>query len=132
MFNENQPIPNVGDIVWTKFPTNNGSLPKARPALVVRSSPSRRTLQVAYGTSKGLCNLHRREFAITKNSSGFQQTGLSYSTKFDMGRLVDLPFTNEWFAVAQDRNGPKNTPVLGILPASSYKEMFLAFMASPK
>jgi hypothetical protein len=41
------------------------------------------------------------EFTIsrTSNRAANDMAGLSYDTKFDLKRAIDLPYTSEWFAL---------------------------------
>jgi hypothetical protein len=58
-------------------------------------------VRVAYGTSKRTMALHGGEFTIssTGNRDAYDMAGLSYDTKFDLKRAIDLPDTSEWFTV---------------------------------
>ena len=45
--------------------------------------------------------MHSGEFTLssTGNRAAYNMAGLSYDTKFDLKRAIDLPYTSEWFAV---------------------------------
>ena len=113
------PLPQVGDLVWCRFPheglTRPG--PKPRPALVIavgelRGAPA---IEVLYGTSRKLDRLYAGEFSVTpEDGAAFTLSGLSYPTKFDTTRPVFLPLNDEWFAVAPGAPHGQ-TPKLGVL-----------------
>ena len=52
-------------------------------------------VRVAYGTSKRTTTLHGGELTIssTSNRAAYDMAGLSYDTKFDLKRAVDLRLT---------------------------------------
>ena len=76
-------------------------------------------VRVAYGTSKRTTALHRGEFTIsnTINRAAYDMAGLSYDTKFDLKRAIDLPYTSAWFAVPPAAPHGQ-TPKLGTLHPS--------------
>jgi hypothetical protein len=120
------PEPTAGTIVWCRFPEdldlepNPGSKP--RPALVVivydDDEPQFHVL-VAYGTSQRTTSLHRGEFAIlrTRNSEAYELAGLSYDTRFDLKKALELPYNTEYFGVPPAASHGQ-TPKLGSLHAS--------------
>ena len=55
--------------------------------------------------------------------------GLSYDTKFDLKRAVDLPYTSEWFAVPPAAPHGQ-TPKLGILHPSLMLALQAAYRAA--
>lgn len=128
-------LPVPGDIVWCRFPNlpRQSPGPKPRPALVcdVTEREDGVTVTVAYGTSQGLHRLHRREFAITKqgNAAAYGSAGLSFDTKFDLGQSVELPWTEEFFAVPA-RSPYGQHPKLGILHASLMRAVQAAYRAA--
>ena len=74
---------------------------------------------IAYGTSQGLTRLMSGEFAIRReaNSAAYDLAGLSCDTKFDLRRVIDLPWHETFFAVPPDaRHG--QAPKLGTLHPS--------------
>lgn len=97
--------PSAGEILWCAFP-NHRELrpgPKHRPALAITvddaEAPLYRVL-VAYGTSQRVDELHSGEFAIAPaDAAAYRLAGLSYPTKFDVGKRALLPYTSDWFAV---------------------------------
>lgn len=112
--------PEPGDIVWCRFPQRPRDIPgpKPRPALVlsVTEHEDGVSVQLAYGTSQRLDRLVAGEFAIRKleNASAYAMAGLSFDTKFDLGRLVEAPWNDIFFDVPPDpRHG--QTPKLGSL-----------------
>lgn len=128
------PAPTPGDIVWCRFPElpRHSPGPKPRPALVceVVERQDGVTLTVAYGTSQGLQRLRAGEFAITRqgNSAAYSAAGLSFDTKFNLAQRIELPWTEEFFAVpAQAPHGQQ--PKLGSLHASMMRALQAAFRA---
>lgn len=117
-------LPNVGDVVWTVFPTKEIS-PKPRPAIVVATDEKSHSIQVIYGTSQKIDRIYSGEFLISKEHQDFHQTGLIYSTKFDTNNKVALPYNYTWFKTAPSRNGDptRATPVLGLLSANLIVEL---------
>jgi hypothetical protein len=124
--------PEPGDIVWCRFPhlPRRTPGPKPRPALVC--SVTHRTdgvsVSVAYGTSQGLSNLRGGEFAITRQEhpAAYSSAGLSYDTKFDLRQQVELPWTEDFFAVPP-RSPHGQSPKLGVLHASMMRAAQAAF-----
>lgn len=123
-----------GDIVWCRFPQlpHRNPGPKPRPALVcgITEQEDGVSVTVAYGTSQGLNRLHRGEFAITKlgNPAAYNSAGLSFDTKFDLRQLVELPWSEDFFAVpAQAPHG--QNPKLGNLHASMMRAVQAAYHA---
>ncbi len=120
--------PEPGDIVWCRFPylPSRAPGPKPRPALVlaVEVRDDGVVVQVAYGTSQNLGRLKVGEFAIVRanNRVAYALAGLSFDTKFDLKLKIDLPWTDEFFAVPpMPRHG--QTPKLGTLHASLMKAL---------
>src|SRR5260370_27942166 len=110
----------AGAIVWSYF-TDELQIKAAgnpRPALIVTvyddNAPHFGVL-VAYGTSQRVAKLYRGEFAITRaDGAAYKAAGLSYDTKFNLARRLQLPFSDEYFAVPPGApNG--QTPKLGVL-----------------
>ncbi len=96
--------PTAGDIVWCHFPDDIQPRPQPRPALVLAvfdDDAPQFTVQVAYGTSQKTTTLHWGEFSILRdrNPAAFEAAGLSYDTKFNLARALDLPSATEWFSV---------------------------------
>jgi hypothetical protein len=97
------PEPAAGDIVWCHFPDGVHPRPKPRPGLIltVFGDGAPFTVTVAYGTSQRTTQLHRGEFVIQRaaNAAAFVAANLSFDTKFDLRRSVDLRYASEWFSV---------------------------------
>jgi hypothetical protein len=96
--------PTAGEIVWCHFPDDIHPRPKPRPALILvvfDDDGPQFMVRVAYGTSQRTTTLHRGELAILRdcNPAAYVAAGLSFDTKFDLGKTLDLPYTNEWFTV---------------------------------
>lgn len=134
MITPSWPAPAAGDIVWCKFPEQEGISPgdKPRPALIVDVDNHRKParVRVAYGTSKQVARCGRGEFSITpKDGRAFKASGLFVATKFSFRKAVVLDYTNLWFDLAPgDPLG--ETPVMGMLhpsvtarAAAAFKEM---------
>lgn len=128
------PEPTAGDIVWCHFPDLIHRRPKARPALIVRvydANAPKFAVQVAYGTSKKTTELRAGEFAILshRDRTAFDEANLSFDTKFDLNRVVDLPYSDEWFSVPPA--APRGqVPKLGTLHASMMKYVRAAYAAT--
>jgi hypothetical protein len=125
--------PRPGDIVWCRFPQDKilAPGPKPRPALVVRVGEidGHCAVAVAYGTSQRVDDLHAGEFSITRaDREAFVVAGLSFDTKFDLANVVELPFSDRWFAVPPGApNG--QTPKLGLLHSSLMRRAAAAHRA---
>lgn len=97
------PQPEAGDIVWCRFPLNQGITPgaKPRPALIVKlfdDFAPQWFVKVAYGTSQKVEQLRAGEFAITPGqTAAFRLAGLTCATKFGFTQMVELPFNDLWF-----------------------------------
>jgi hypothetical protein len=88
------------------------------------------SVTVAYGTSQGLHRMHSGEFAITRarDPAAYASAGLSYDTKFDLRQVVELPWTDAFFAVPP-RALHGQTPKLGHLHASLMRAAATAHQA---
>ena len=85
---------------------------------------------VAFGTSQKTERLYAGEFLIDfSDGPAFRAAGLSYPTKFNLRRAVDLPFTDEWFEVAPGRPFGYS-PKLGVLHASLMRRARVAHSAA--
>lgn len=126
--------PQVGDIVWCRFPQNRvpGPGPKSRPALVLRvgEASGHPVVLVAYGTSRKIDKLYTGEFAILpSDGDAFAASGLSYPTKFDLGETFELDYNDIWFGVPS--NAPHGqTPTLGVLHPSLLRRAAAAARAA--
>lgn len=130
------PPPEPGDIVWCRFPDRARDVPgaKPRPALVFsvdEYEDGRHVVRVAYGTSQRVNQLVGGEFAIRQQEgrAAYALAGLSYDTKFDLGTMVDLPWSDEFFAVPP-RPEHGQTPKLGCLHPSLVKSVQSAARAA--
>lgn len=116
------PLPAPGDIVYCRFPEALGKPgPKPRPALVTGLAEFDDGIVgvvVAYGTSQKTDQLLAGEFLIAPSKGeAYRAAGLSFPTKFDLRKLVALPYTDDWFRVPPvPLHG--QTPKLGILHPS--------------
>ena len=128
--------PQPGDIVWCMFPHDKSLAPgpKPRPALVVRVGEidGQPAAAVAYGTSQRVNELHSGEFAIRRaDGEAFKTAGLSFETKFDLSKLVELPFSNKWFGVPPGAPHGQ-TPKLGLLHPTLMRRAAAAYAASSR
>jgi hypothetical protein len=112
-------IPRPLDIVWCKFPELPSKPgvpgPKLRPGLIhtveldVDYTIAR--VSVCYGTSK----LKKTKYPFdlfVENASQLTLLGLSQATRFEIDRLVWIPWAAEWF---ESKDG--KTPIIGRLSA---------------
>ena len=112
--------PEPGDIVWCRFPERPRDIPgpKPRPALVlsVTERDDGVSIVVAYGTSKKLDRLTAGEFAIRAQAdrAAYVMAGLSFDTKFNLAKSIELPWNDSFFAVPSDVPHGQ-TPKLGSL-----------------
>jgi hypothetical protein len=128
--------PAAGDIVWCHFPDHVTPKPKPRPALIIAvldDDDPQFHVQVAYGTSQRTTALHRGEFAILRdrNPAAYENAGLSYDTKFDLGQVLALPFSTAWFSVPPGAPHGQN-PKLGTLHPSLVRAVEAAYRATRK
>lgn len=97
-------IPVAGDIVLAYFPERQTPYepgPKARPSLVLAVTEDDNgapILHMIAGTSKKLDRLRAHEFIIKGSDMPYDGTtsGLKVDTKFDMARLVQIPYNEKW------------------------------------
>jgi hypothetical protein len=116
------PAPRPGDIVWCRFPEDLSPHPgpKPRPALVLAVGTLGGTpaVEVAFGTGQKTGRLYAGEFLIgPEDGDAFDAAGLSYPTKFNFTKTLQLPYTADWFTVAPTAPHGQ-TPKLGILHPS--------------
>lgn len=126
--------PTAGEIVWCYFPDDVSPRAKPRPALIMTvydDDAPHFEVRVAYGTSKRTTTLHGGEFTIssTANRAAYDMAGLSYDTKFDLKRAIDLPYTSEWFAVPPAAPHGQS-PKLGTLHPSLMLALQAAYRAA--
>ncbi len=126
--------PTAGEIVWCHFPDDIHSRPKPRPALILAvfdDDAPHFNVRVAYGASQRTTTLRRGEFSILRerHRSAYEAAGLSYDTKFDLKRAIDLPYSTDWFSVPPAApHGQK--PQLGTLHPSLVRAVQAAFRAA--
>ena len=129
------PEPTVGEIVWCHFPHLPDLLPgpKPRPALAIKvfdDHAPRFYALVAYGTSKNTRSLRAGEFAITSSDeAAYALAGLSFDTKFDFNKTVELPYSNDYFKPPPSASAP-HLPRLGLLHASLMRKAQAAWDAA--
>lgn len=118
-----QPV--AGDLVWCFFPQDEQLEPgpKPRPGLLLKvrrvlGEDQQFAVEVAYGTSQKVEILYSGEFLISRaDADAFQLSGLSYPTKFDLSKIAELPYNDQWFAIPpRPRHG--QIPKLGTLHPS--------------
>lgn len=130
------PEPVAGDIAWCHFPDNMHPKPKPRPGLITstkQDAQNRIFVTVSYGTSQKTDRLYKGEFRITKveHPAAYASAGLSYDTKFDLCRLLDLPYNNDYFSVPP--HAPYGqVPKLGTLHPSMVRIAAAAFAANSR
>lgn len=116
-------VPAAGALVWCNFPTELDAGvpgPKNRPALVLKTRYAtdppgdRFYVQVAYGTSVLKTGRRPDDFVIA-NSVMIDLMRLPKATRFDLDRIVWLPWARPWF-VPRSQDDPFVTPVLSVLP----------------
>lgn len=125
--------PTAGEIVWCYLSKDVSPRAKPRPALIMTvydDDAPNFEVRVAYGTSKRTWTLHSGECTIssTSNRAAYDMAGLSYDTKFDLKRAIDLLYTSEWFAVPPAAPHGQ-TPKLGTLHPSLMLALQAAYRA---
>ena len=88
---------------------------------------------MAYGTSQKTDQLYSGEFRITKaeHTAAYASAGLSYDTKFDLSKVLELPFNDAYFSVPP--HAPHGQiPKLGTLHPSMVRIAPTAFAATGK
>lgn len=125
------PAPRPGDIVWCRFPEDLAVQPgpKPRPALVtaVGTLDGEPAVKIAYGTSRKTERLFAGEFLIgPADGDAYLTAGLSYPTKFNLAKQIELPWSQNWFAVAPGAPFGQ-TPKLAILHPSLMSRARSAF-----
>jgi hypothetical protein len=129
------PQPLAGDIVWCFFPLDLATIPadKPRPGLILEVYSDRATaydVLVAYGTSQKVTQLYGGEFVITEqDGAAFRIAGLSYPTKFNLKRRIELPFNETYFDVAPGAPFGQS-PKLGTLHPSLMQRVAAAWEVS--
>lgn len=129
------PEPQAGEIVWCRFPDTPvlQPTPKPRPALLLTVfDDDAREFRVlaAYGTSQKTNRLYAGEFAITpKDGAAFQLSGLSFPTKFNLRKTIELPYSTPWFDVPPAAPFG-NSPQLGVLHPNLMRRASAAWQAA--
>jgi hypothetical protein len=108
--------------------------PKPRPGLITltkEDDEGRLFVSVAYGTSQKTDRLYSGEFCITKSEhpAAYASAGLSYDTKFDLSKVLELPYNDDYFSVPPHAPHGQN-PKLGTLHPSMVRIAAAAFAAS--
>ncbi len=86
-------------------------------------------VEVAFGTSQKTSRLYAAEVLIgPDDGDAFRTAGLSYPTKFDLRKSLELPYSPEWFAIAPGAPFGQ-TPKLGLLHPSLMRRARAAFEA---
>jgi hypothetical protein len=130
------PEPTAGEIVWCHFPDNIHPKPKPRPGLIISTKIDDEEnffVSVSYGTSQKTNRLYSGEFLISKRdySAAYVSAGLSYDTKFNLQRILELPFNDDYFSVPP--LAPHGQiPKLGTLHPSMVKIAAAAFAAASR
>lgn len=127
------PLPEVGTIVWCRFPEWPHSFPgpKPRPAMVMDVSEKSNVVKVAYGTSQHLDHLYAGEFAIRQDANpiAFIVAGLTLDTKFNLNQSMELIWNDAYFENAPHALYGAN-PKMGILHDSMLHACKSAFLAT--
>lgn len=129
------PQPLAGDIVWCHFPEDMTVAPadKPRPGLILEvfsDHAPQYVVLVAYGTSQKVSQLYSGEFAITaRDGSAFTIAGLSYPTKFNLKRRIELPYNESYFQVPPSAPFGQS-PKLGTLHPSLIRRVSAAWAAA--
>lgn len=124
-------LPAQYSIVWCSFPYSKlpeKPGPKPRPALVfsarhVDDPPSDHfEVKVAYGTSNVKSNERPFDFTII-NMGTLNVLRLYQHTRFDLDRVLWLPWAKPFFTVREGRGDAFTTPVVSVLPAGLQREL---------
>jgi hypothetical protein len=128
------PEPTAGEIVWCHFPDNIHPKTKPRPALIISTKEDVEGMifvSVAYGTSQKTDRLYSGELKISKSEhpAAYTSAGLSYDTKFDLRKVLELPFNDDYFSVPP--HAPHGqVPKLGSLHPSMVRIAAATFAAA--
>jgi hypothetical protein len=114
------PEPTAGDIAWCHFPDHVHPKPKPRPGLITltkEDDEGRLFVSVAYGTSQKTDRLYSGEFCITKSEhpAAYASAGLSYDTKFDLSKVLELPYNDDYFSVPPHAPHGQNPKYRGVI-----------------
>ncbi len=120
------PQPVAGDINWCYFPQSKilRPGPKPRPTLIIKvfdDTAPEFFVKIVYGTSQRTDKLYSGEFLIARaDGAAWQESGLSYETKFNFSQVMDLPYNSDWFAVPPAAPHGQS-PKLGLLHPALYR-----------
>lgn len=108
--------------------------PKPRLGLITltkEDDEGRLFVYVAYGTSQKTDRLYSGEFRITESEhpAAYASAGLSYDTKFDLSKVLELPYIDDYFSVPPHAPHGQN-PKLGTLHPSMVRIAATDFAAS--
>lgn len=81
-------------------------------------------VQVAYGTSQKVWDLYPGEFQVLPSDGALTKTGLIYPTKFNLSRLLTLPYQAPWFESAPAKPDPR----MGQIPVGLRERMRIAWL----
>ena len=81
-------------------------------------APATHEVSVVYGTSQKTNRIYLTEVLLDPEDAGFSASGLSYRTKFDVARQVQLPFDSDWFEPAPGPQTNIPLPKMGVLHPS--------------
>ena len=85
---------------------------------------------VAYGTSQKTDQLYAGEFRIApQDGEAYTLSGLSFPTKFNLGKAVELPYSTDWFAVPPAAPSGQS-PKLGVLHPIIIRRVAAAWKAA--
>ena len=90
-------------------------------------------VSAAYGTSQKTDRLYGGEFRISRSEhpAAYASANLSYDTKFDLKKVLELPFNDAYFSVPP--HAPYGQiPKLGTLHPSMVRIAATAFAAASK
>lgn len=116
------PVPVSGDIVLCYYPEREDPSqpgPKARPCIVLAETKDENgepILHLVAGTSKKLDRLFPHEIIVKSSDMPFDDStsGLRVDTKFDISRLIQVPYSEKWLMGRVSQNSLL-TPVIGKL-----------------
>ncbi|EAM2857200.1 hypothetical protein RJK59_004285 [Salmonella enterica] len=126
-----KPLPELGDILWCKFPHsedlgNPGPYP--RPGLVLNVFTDIHAVLITYGTSQ-IGKVYDGEFVV---DAQLDTSGLDIPTKFDLNRLQKLPFNDVWFETSSGVTVKIPLPKMGVIPPKFMPVMRTAWAKRPK
>ena len=131
MANDFKPLPQLGDILWCKFPhsENLGDPgPYPRPGIVLNVFTALHAVLITYGTSK-VGRIYDGEFIIDEQ---LDTAGLDVPTKFDLNRLQKLPFNDVWFDASPGVKIKAPLPKMGVIPPAFMSVMRSAWAKRKK